>query len=150
MNYKYTSKSEEDTMEVAENIESEKWAGMVICLNGELGSGKTVFVKGFARALGIKDTITSPTFNLIKEYKDGEMPLYHMDVYRLEKDDEEFGLNDYLNLEGVIIIEWPEMIENQLPDERLDVHIKVLDETTRVLVFEPHGQKYEELCEAVL
>ena len=150
MNYKYTSKSEEETMEVAENIESEKWAGMVICLNGELGSGKTVFVKGFARALGIKDTITSPTFNLIKEYKDGEMPLYHMDVYRLEKDDEEFGLNDYLNLEGVIIIEWPEMIENQLPDERLDVHIKVLDETTRVLVFEPHGQKYEELCEAVL
>ena len=70
-------------MEIAENIESEKFPGMVICLNGELGSGKTVFVKGFANALEVKETITSPTFSLIKEYYDGEMPLYHMDVYRL-------------------------------------------------------------------
>ena len=66
MNYKYTSRCEEDTLELAENIESEKFPGMVICLNGELGSGKTVFVKGFAKALGIKETITSPTFSLIK------------------------------------------------------------------------------------
>ena len=66
MDYKYTSKSIEDTMELAENIESEKFPGMVICLIGELGSGKTVFVKGFAKSLGIEDTITSPTFTLIK------------------------------------------------------------------------------------
>ena len=63
MNNKYTSRCEEDTLELAENIESEKFAGMVICLNGELGSGKTVFVKGFAKALGIKETVTSPTFS---------------------------------------------------------------------------------------
>ena len=68
MNYKYTSRSEEDTLEIAENIESEKFSGMVICLNGELGSGKTVFVKGFANALEVKETVTSPTFSLIKEY----------------------------------------------------------------------------------
>ena len=80
MNYKYTSRSEEDTLEIAENIESEKFPGMVICLNGELGSGKTVFVKGFANALEVKETITSPTFSLIKEYDDGELPLYHMDL----------------------------------------------------------------------
>ncbi len=150
MNYKYTSRCEEDTMEIAENIESEKFPGMVICLDGELGSGKTVFVKGFAKALGLKETITSPTFSLVKEYPDGEMPLYHMDVYRLDDSNEEFGLDDYLNQDAVCIIEWPEMIEGQLPEERLDIKFKVIDDNTRVLVFTPYGQQYEDLCEAVL
>jgi len=150
MNYKFTSRSEEDTMEIAENIESEKFPGMVICLDGELGSGKTVFVKGFAKALGITETITSPTFSLVKEYPDGEMALYHMDVYRIDDAGEDFGLNDYLNQDGVCIIEWPEMIENQLPEERLDIKFKVIDEETRVLIFTPYGQQYEDLCEAVL
>jgi tRNA threonylcarbamoyladenosine biosynthesis protein TsaE len=148
--YKYVSRSEEDTLELAENIESEKFPGMVICLNGELGSGKTVFVKGFAKALGISDTVTSPTFNLVKEYNSGEMNLYHMDVYRLEDGNREFGLNDYLNQDAVVIIEWPEMIEDQLPEERLDVTFKVTGENTRTLVFEPHGEKYEDLCNSVL
>ena len=84
MQYKYTSKNEQDTIELAQNIESEKFPGMVICLDGELGSGKTVFVKGFAKAMGITDTITSPTFNLIKEYESNEGKLCHMDVYRLK------------------------------------------------------------------
>ena len=150
MNYKYTSRSEQDTMEIAENIESEKFPGMVICLYGELGSGKTVFAKGFAKALGITDTITSPTFSLVKEYLDGEMPLFHMDVYRLDDSNEEFGLADYLNQDGVCLIEWPEMIESQLPEERLDIKIKIVGDETRVLVFTPYGEKYEDLCEAVL
>lgn len=150
MNYKYTSRCEEDTLELAENIESEKFPGMVICLNGELGSGKTVFVKGFAKALGIQETVTSPTFSLVKEYHDGEMSLFHMDVYRMEDSKENFGLDDYLNQDGVCIIEWPEMIEEQLPEERLDVKIKVIDDDVRVFVFTPHGQQYEELCQAVL
>lgn len=150
MNYKYTSHSEDDTIELAENIESEKFPGMVICLNGELGSGKTVFVKGFAKALGIDETITSPTFSLVKEYYNGEMPLFHMDVYRLDETSEDFGLADYINQNGVCIIEWPEMVEGQLPDERLDVKIKVIDDNTRIFVFTPYGQKYEDLCEAVL
>ena len=150
MNYKYTSRNEQDTMEIAENIESEKFPGMVICLYGELGSGKTVFAKGFAKALGITDTITSPTFSLVKEYLDGEMPLFHMDVYRLDDSNEEFGLADYLNQDGVCLIEWPEMIESQLPEERLDILFKIVDENTRVLVFKPHGLQYEELCDAVL
>ena len=137
-------------LEIAENIESEKFPGMVICLDGELGSGKTVFVKGFAKALGINETITSPTFSLVKEYHDGEMPLFHMDVYRMEDSKENFGLDDYLNQDGVCIIEWPEMIEEQLPEERLDVRIKVIDDDVRVFVFTPHGQQYEELCQAVL
>ena len=150
MNYKYTSRCEEDTLELAENIESEKFPGMVICLNGELGSGKTVFVKGFAKALGIQETVTSPTFSLVKEYHEGEMPLFHMDVYRMEDSNENIGLSDYLNQDGVCIIEWPEMIEEQLPEDRLDVTIKVIDDDVRVFVFVPHGEQYEELCQAVL
>ena len=150
MNYKFTSRSEEDTLELAENIESEKFPGMLICLDGELGSGKTVFVKGFAKALGIEETITSPTFNLVKEYDEGELPLCHMDVYRLDSDDETIGLSDYLNSDAVCIIEWSEIIADQLPEERLDIKIKVIDDETRVLVFTPHGQQYEDLCEAVL
>jgi len=149
MEYKVVSKSTEDTIEIAENLESEKFPGMIICLNGELGSGKTVFVKGFASALGITENVTSPTFNLVKEYN-GEAKLYHMDVYRLEDSKEDFGLNDYLNQDAVTIIEWPEMIEDQLPHERLDIKFKVIDDDTRVLVFIPYGEQYEDLCQAVL
>ena len=94
MQYKYTSKNEQDTIELAQNIESEKFPGMVICLDGELGSGKTVFVKGFAKAMGITDTITSPTFNLIKEYESNEGKLCHMDVYRLKDACETVGFDD--------------------------------------------------------
>ena len=132
MNYKYTSRSEDDTLEIAENIESEKFPGMVICLNGELGSGKTVFVKGFAKALEVKEAITSPTFSLIKEYSDGEMPLYHMDLYRLENNKNDIGLLDYFNKEGICLIEWAEMLEEDLPEERLDITFKVIDEDTRI------------------
>lgn len=148
--YKFTSRSEQDTMELAQNIESEKFPGMIICLNGELGSGKTVFVKGFAQALGIEETVTSPTFNLVKEYLSGEMPLYHMDVYRLQDACETFGFDDYFNKEAVSIIEWSELICDCLPEERLEIHFKVLDENTRILIFKPYGSVYEDLCSAVL
>ena len=149
--YKYTSHSEKDTIELAQNIESEKFPNMVICLNGELGSGKTVFVKGFASSLGIDENITSPTFTFIKEYNTGEMPLYHMDVYRLDNgDDNSIGLTDYFYKNGVTIIEWADVIKNSLPEERLDIKFKVIDDDTRVLVLSPHGRQYEDLLSAVL
>ncbi len=150
MDFKYTSRNERDTLELAENLESEKFPNMVICLEGELGSGKTVFVKGFANALGIEDNVTSPTFNLIKEYPNGELPLYHMDVYRLEGSCENIGIDEYFNKGGVCIIEWSDLIHDCLPEERLDIKFKVIDENTRVLVFEPHGKEYEDLCQSVL
>lgn len=150
MEYKFTSKSVDDTLMIAQNIESEKFSNMVICLEGDLGSGKTVFTKGFAAALGIEDIITSPTFNIVKEYLSGELPLYHMDVYRLEETDEDIGFNDYFNKGGVTIIEWADIIKDQLPKERLLIKFKIIDEDTRVLVFTPYGDKYEELCNAVL
>lgn len=150
MDYKYTSRSERDTMELAQNIESEKFPGMIICLNGELGSGKTVFVKGFAQALGIDETITSPTFNLVKEYLNGEMPLYHMDVYRLKNSCETVGFDDYFNKDAVSIVEWSDMICDCLPEERLEIKFKVIDENTRVLYLKPIGEKYINLVESVL
>ena len=150
MDYKITTKCEEDTMEIAQNIESEKFPNMVICLTGDLGSGKTIFTKGFAEALDIDENITTPTFNILKEYTTGEMNLYHMDLYRLNGDVKNLGLEEYFTKGGVVIIEWADLIEDYLPEERLDVKIKVVDEDTRILIFKPHGIKYEELCEAIL
>lgn len=150
MDYKYTSRSVDDTLTLAENIESEKFPNMLICLEGDLGCGKTVFTKGFANALGIEETITSPTFTIIKEYLSGELPLYHMDVYRMDDIDEDIGIRDYYKKGGITIIEWSDLIEKKLPKERLVIKFKVIDENTRVLVFIPYGEKYEELCNAVL
>ena len=150
MEFKITSYSEKNTAEIAENIESEKFPGMTICLIGDLGSGKTVFVKAFARALGIDEHITSPTFNIIKEYGEGELPLYHMDVYRLEGKCDTIGFDDYFNKNAVCIIEWSDMICDCLPEERLQIDFKLIDENTRVLVLKPYGQKYIDLVESVL
>ena len=122
---------------------------MVICLKGDLGSGKTVFTKGFAQALEVKEEVTSPTFNIIKEYSTGELPLYHMDVYRIDDAEEDLGIEDYFDKGGVTIIEWADMVKNRLPDERLDIKIKVIDENTRILILIPHGKEYEDICEAV-
>lgn len=152
MNYKVTSYSEADTIELAQNIESEKFKNMVICLSGDLGSGKTVFTKGFADAMEITEEVTSPTFNIIKEYTSGELPLYHMDVYRLDGKVDDIGIEEYYNKKGVTIIEWSDTIEDYLPKNRLDIKIKSSDEVEdkRVIIITPHGKKYEDLCEAVL
>ena len=149
MEYKITSLNEHDTALLAENIESEKFPNMVICLMGDLGSGKTVFVKAFANALGIEEDITSPTFNIIKEYQNGELPLYHMDVYRLDDVNEDLGIEDYFEKGGVTLIEWADMIKNKLPDDRLEIKIKVVDENTRVILLIPYGKMYEDICEAI-
>lgn len=143
------SHSEYDTVELAQNIESEKFPNMVICLDGELGSGKTVFVKGLAQAMGITETVTSPTFSIIKEYE-GELPLYHMDVYRLDGDVTGVGIEEYFDKGGVTVIEWAKTIKEILPKERLDIKIKVAGENKRTIILTPHGSKYEEVCEAVL
>jgi ATPase, YjeE family len=150
MNDRITTKNELETIEIAQNFESEKFPNMIICLEGDLGSGKTIFAKGFAQALGIDESITSPTFNIIKEYHNGEMPLFHMDVYRLDGKVDDLGLEEFYNKNGVVIIEWADTIRSYLPEERLDIKFKIIDEDTRLLVFIPHGRKYEEICEAVL
>ncbi|MDD5888539.1 MAG: tRNA (adenosine(37)-N6)-threonylcarbamoyltransferase complex ATPase subunit type 1 TsaE [bacterium] len=152
MDYKITTYSEEETIELAQNIESEKFPNMVICLIGDLGTGKTIFTKGFAKALEIEEDVTSPTFNIIKEYTTGELPLYHMDVYRLDGKAADLGIEEYYNKKGITIIEWADMIPDYLPDKRLEVKFKTSDEdeNKRIITITPYGRKYEELCEAVL
>lgn len=149
MTYKFTSNSDMDTIELAQNIESEKFPNMVICLVGDLGSGKTLFTKAFAKSMEINDNITSPTFNIIKEY-DGEMKLYHMDVYRLNEVKEDLGIPEYFKKKGITIIEWADLIEDILPKKRLDITIKIVDENKRVFMITPHGEEYEDICERVL
>ena len=142
--YKLTMRDESDTIELAQNIESEKFPNMVICLYGDLGSGKTVFAKSFGQAMGI-DGVTSSTFNIIKEYK-GELPLYHMDVYRVDNNVENLGIEEYFDKGGVTIIEWADLIKDYLPEERLDIKFRVIDENTRVLTLKPYGEQYENIC----
>jgi tRNA threonylcarbamoyladenosine biosynthesis protein TsaE len=149
MEYKIITKDEFETIEVAQNFEAEKFPNMILCLDGELGSGKTIFTKGIANALGINETITSPTFTIIKEYE-GELPLYHMDVYRLDGNTDGVGIEEYFTKGGVVVIEWADSIKDILPEERLDIKFKVVDENKRMIIFTPHGKKYEDLCEAVL
>ena len=152
MEFKITTYSEQETIELAQNIESEKFPNMVICLRGDLGCGKTVFTKGFAQALEVKEEVTSPTFTIIKEYTSGQLPLFHMDVYRLDGKVEDLGIEEYYNKKGITIIEWADMIEDYLPEKRLDIYIKNSDEDEdkRIITITPYGRKYEELCEAIL
>lgn len=150
MEYKLTSLDERETIELAENLESEKFPNMVICLKGDLGSGKTVFTKGFANALGITDTITSPTFNIVKEYYGGEMPLFHMDVYRIDEANVQIDFHEYFVKKGISIIEWSDLIKDELPNERLEISFRIVGENKRMLIIRPFGKKYEDLCEAVL
>lgn len=122
-----------ETSSVSQTIEwAKKWAkshlkqGSVVCLRGDLGAGKTHFVKGVAQAFGISDTeVNSPTFTLIHEYRTGKIPLFHFDCYRFKHPDEalEIGLDDYLYGDGICCIEWPERIESHLPENRFEVHI---------------------------
>ena len=146
--YKITTRNDEETIEVAQNLESEKFPNMVICLNGDLGSGKTVFTKGFASAMAIEE-VTSPTFNIIKEYV-GELPLYHIDVYRTNGKIDNLGIEEYFDKGVVTIIEWAEMIEDYLPEERLDITFKITGENSRIMIITPHGEKYVRVCEDAL
>src|SRR5690625_837639 len=139
---KINTSSEEETLKLASRLALLLRPGDVITLEGELGTGKTVFAKGIARGLGIKEIVTSPTFTIVKEYE-GELPLYHMDVYRLEHSEEDIGFTEYFNGKGISVVEWALFIEDFLPEERLNIHISYLDEETRLLTFDPKGAHYK-------
>ena len=142
----------DQTKNIAEKLAKHVSKNDVILLNGDLGAGKTTFSQFFGKALGVKRNINSPTFNIIKEYNSGELPLYHMDVYRLDGKVDDIGLEDYYTKGGICIIEWADMIRDYLPEERLEIKFKLSseDEDTRVISITPYGSKYEELCEDVL
>jgi len=149
MEYKVHCNRLEDTLKLAENLEAEKFPNMVIALRGDLGSGKTTFTKAFASSMEIGENITSPSFAIIKEYN-GELPLYHMDVYRIQNNVDDLGIEEYFDKGGVVIIEWADEIEQHLPKHRLDITIKIASENDRVFIITPIGKKYEDICEAAL
>ncbi|MDE6472122.1 MAG: tRNA (adenosine(37)-N6)-threonylcarbamoyltransferase complex ATPase subunit type 1 TsaE [Clostridia bacterium] len=121
---KYISHSLEDTAFLAGKLAKKLEGGEVILLNGELGAGKTAFTKCLAKCLEIDDIVTSPTFTFMKEYK-GRLALYHFDMYRVTDADElyELGLNDYLYMDGVCVIEWNKF--DDLPNH-IDIDISTL------------------------
>lgn len=125
----FISKNVEDTYELANKIASKLYGGDIILLNGDLGAGKTTFTKGLAKALGVEEVVTSPTFTFMKEYH-GRIPLYHFDMYRVEDEDElyELGLNEYLYMQGVCVIEWNKFEDIKNP---IVINIKTMDNDKR-------------------
>lgn len=115
----------EDTFKLGEIIGQNIEAGQVLCLLGDLGTGKTVFTQGFAKGLGITEPVNSPTFTIVQEYESGRLPLYHFDVYRIEDIEEmyEIGYEDYFYGQGICLIEWSNLIEELLPEERIVITI---------------------------
>lgn len=139
----FTTTSAEETVELGKKIGSFLKKGDIIAMQGTLGAGKTTITKGIAQALGINETITSPTFCLISEYE-GKMPLYHMDVYRLDgaEDFANLGTEDMLYGEGVSIIEWSEKIMEELPHKTIILKLEPHDDGTRNITIEnwPYGE----------
>ena len=124
MNERMETNNPEATEALGEKLGREARAGQIYCLSGDLGVGKTVFTKGFAKGLGITEHVTSPTFAIVNEYE-GRLPLYHFDVYRIADSDEmyEIGYEEYVYGDGVSVIEWPQLIDDILPEKRYDVTI---------------------------
>ena len=122
----WQSNSEKETFAVAEEIARQASPGDIYLLEGDLGVGKTVFAKGFARGLGITEPVTSPTFTIVQEYHEGRLPLYHFDVYRIGDVEEmdEIGYEDYIYGEGVSLIEWANLIEEILPEHYTEIKIE--------------------------
>ena len=117
--------SEKETRKFAKSLGENAKEGQVYCLIGDLGVGKTVFTQGFAEGLGVEDWVNSPTFTIVQEYRDGRLPFYHFDVYRIGDPEEmyEVGFEDYVYGEGVCLIEWANLIEDILPLDAITVRI---------------------------
>ena len=126
---KFRTDSADDTAELGRKLGSMLQRGDNVCLIGDLGSGKTAFTGGLAKGLGISGYITSPTFTIVKEYE-GRLPLYHFDVYRISDVDEmlDTGYYEYIDGDGVTVIEWADLIKEILPSERIEVHIEKNDQ----------------------
>ena len=118
--------SEKETERIGEAIGRAAEPGTVVALIGDLGTGKTTLTKSIARGLGVTETVTSPTFNIIREYKSGRIPLYHFDVYRIGDPDEmfELGYEEYFYGDGICVVEWADIIEELLPEDAVIIRIE--------------------------
>lgn len=148
-NLELVSTSPDATRAFAAALAAVAERGDVVCLWGDLGAGKTVFAKGFGAGLGVHDTISSPSFVLMGEYA-GRLPLFHIDLYRLTSAREviDGGLLDDRQADGVVLIEWPDRLDDALPDDRLDVRIDGGADAPRTLRLEGHGEPAQRYLDA--
>ncbi|MCC5896162.1 MAG: tRNA (adenosine(37)-N6)-threonylcarbamoyltransferase complex ATPase subunit type 1 TsaE [Alkalibacterium sp.] len=146
---KVMTHNEEETKALAKQLAALLKPGMTILLEGQLGAGKTTFTKGIAESLGIKRAVKSPTYTLIKEYTDGDIPLYHMDLYRLEDaEDEDLGLDEYFYGEGITIVEWGSFMQEELPKEYISITLKALEDLNkREITLSAKGDTYIKVVE---
>lgn len=142
------TKNQEETIAFGQSLGALLKKGDVILLDGDLGAGKTTMTKGIGKALNIKRTINSPTFTIMKMYQ-GDLNLYHMDLYRLDGAGMDFDLEDYIFGDGVSVIEWPCQAMDLLPNEYLSLEIYRSGDTERRIVIKAYGKRYEELLEAL-
>jgi tRNA threonylcarbamoyladenosine biosynthesis protein TsaE len=143
----FFSRSPEQTRRLGMRLGSALQAGDVICLQGDLGAGKTTFVQGLALGWGSLDPVSSPTFILVNVYRRGDdARLFHMDAYRLDSmpEAEELDL-DAMLAEGALIVEWPERIKNLIPGEHLWIQFEHVDEEEREMKFRAAGERYTDL-----
>lgn len=137
------------TQKLAAEIAKHVYPGLVITLNGDLGSGKTAFTQGFAKQLGVKSRVKSPTFNIMNAYQGDQLSIYHFDAYRLEETGaQDQGFEDYVGTDGVTIIEWPQYMLDLLPNDRLSISFfRGEPDDFRRICLKGHGKasKIEEL-----
>lgn len=145
---KITVNNLKDTEKIGGIISRSLEKGTVLCLDGDLGVGKTALTQFIAKEFGVNEYITSPTFTIIKEYE-GRLPFYHMDVYRIdsEVDMYDLGYDEYIYSEGVTIIEWSQKIKDILPEDRINIEIQRLDDPRRIMTIEGKGKVYEKVTE---
>ena len=136
----------EETIELGKRLGEKLKPQMLITLSGDLGAGKTTFTKGIGLGLGIEKIINSPTFTILKQYH-GRSNLSHFDAYRLEDQDDDLGFEEIFDSDDICVIEWAEFIADILPEERLEIIIKKIDEAAREFTFKAVGSKYEQLME---
>lgn len=140
--------SAEDTIQLGKRIGKALKPKDVVLLIGDLSAGKTTLTKGIGLGLGVTKIINSPTFTIVKEYK-GKYPLYHLDLYRLNGLNTDFDLEEFIEGDGVCVIEWPCQIKEILPDEYLQVEFTQIEETGRRIRIEAKGLRYEEVLKQI-
>lgn len=136
-------KSALDTDRLATIVSKLVFRGFLVLASGDLGAGKTRFAKSLALGLGVKETVTSPTFNILKCYNGNNFDFYHIDAYRLEGTRQDLGLEEYIEGDDVCFIEWSEFISYLLPQEYLKLDITIKEDESREIVIQGYGNKYQ-------